>query len=81
MCEAIEGPNEASQLVKQLTRNGAITRETSRTRLIQLGGYDVTRALVQALIDPKNHVRWEAAKALQAIADPVAAPALICPGR
>jgi len=30
-----------------------------------------------ALIDPRTHVRWEAAKALQAIADPVSAPALL----
>lgn len=37
----------------------------------------MTRELVGALLDPRTHVRWEAAKALSAIADPVSAPALM----
>ncbi len=68
---------QVRQLVDQLADEDAVVREKSREQLIQLGGHDVTRAVVMALIDPRTHVRWEAAKVLQAIADPVAAPALM----
>ena len=64
-------------LVAQLADDDAGVREKSRERLIHSGGHEVTRSLVNALIDPRTHVRWEAAKALQAIADPVSAPALV----
>lgn len=66
-----------TRLTRQLADENAVVREQSRNELIQLGGHDVTRALVTALIDPRTQVRWEAAKALQVIADPVAAPALM----
>ena len=65
------------RLTGQLADEDGVVREQSRNELIQRGGHDVTRALVTALIDPRTHVRWEAAKALQVIADPVAAPALM----
>ncbi len=70
-------PNRISRLIDQFASDEPVLRESSREELIELGGTDVTRALVLALIDPQTHVRWEAAKTLQAIADPVAAPALM----
>ena len=51
-------------------------RQTARDELVLLDGHEVTRALVAELIDPRAHVRWEAAKALAAIADPIAAHGL-----
>jgi magnesium transporter len=42
-----------------------------------MGGHDVTRALVRELVDRRQQVRWEAAKALTAIADPLTAPGLM----
>ncbi|MCA9223450.1 MAG: HEAT repeat domain-containing protein [Planctomycetales bacterium] len=77
MNETIEAATETSQLVRQLADADAVVREKARNQLIQLGTSDVTRALLQAVIDPRPHVRWEAAKALQAVADPVAASALM----
>lgn len=69
--------SQVTQWIGQLADGDAVVRQESREQLVQRGGRDVTRALVTALIDPRTHVRWEAAKALQAIADPVAAPALM----
>ncbi len=65
------------RLTGQLADEDGVVRERSRNELIEFGGHDVTRALVTTLIDPRTHIRWEAAKALQVIADPVAAPALM----
>jgi len=64
-------------LVAQLSDDEASMREKSREQLVQLGNHEVTRELVLALIDPRMQVRWEAAKALQAIADPLSAAALM----
>ncbi len=65
------------QLVAQLDNNDGVARGAARDKLVKLGGHDVTRALIFELNDPRRNVRWEAAKALIAIADPVAAPALV----
>ena len=65
------------QLVAQLASKDPVARETSREQLVSIGGLEVTRALVGELTDPRAHVRWEAAKALADIADPVAAPGLM----
>ena len=77
MNEKTDVLSHVSQLIGKLADGDAVVREKSREQLIQLGGHDVTRAVVMALIDPRTHVRWEAAKTLQAIADPVAATALM----
>jgi hypothetical protein len=77
MSENSEALDQISQLVDKLADEDAVVREKAREALIQIGTYDVTRALVLALIDPTTHVRWEAAKVLQAMSDPVSAPALM----
>jgi HEAT repeat protein len=51
-------------------------RETSREGLESLGELALF-PLIDLLNDPDWHVRWEAAKALQSIPDPRAAPALL----
>jgi len=77
MNEQGEVSNEIHRLIEELGDKAPVVREKSREKLIQLGGHNVTRALVIALLDPRTQVRWEAAKSLQAIADPVTAPALM----
>ncbi len=64
-------------LIEELSSKDPVVRGRSRQKLVEIGGHQVTRALVRELIDPRKHVRWEAAKALTAIADPVAAPGLM----
>lgn len=69
--------DEIKRLTEQLGDEDAVVRQQSRHDLIDLGGHDVTRAMIPALIDTRTQVRWEAAKTLLAIADTVAAPALM----
>ncbi len=52
------------------------TRENARLTLTRMGSPAV-EALMEALIDPSWQVRWEAAKSLADIHDPVSAPALV----
>jgi hypothetical protein len=68
--------NRLGELIEQLADENPVTRQSARDELVRLDGHDVTRALVAELIDPRAHVRWEAAKALAAIADPIAAHGL-----
>ncbi len=63
--------------IEDLGSNDPASRQRAREQLVELGGQDVTRALVGELVDPRKQVRWEAAKALIEIADPVSAPALM----
>ena len=51
-------------------------RQQAREALVELGSAAVP-GLLAALGDPRQHVRWEAAKTLEGIADPVAADALV----
>ena len=69
--------NEVERLVAQLASDDAVQRMAARESLVALRSSDVTAALVAELVDPREHVRWEAAQALVALADPVSAPALI----
>lgn len=69
--------NEVERLVAQLASDDAIQRMSARKSLVALRSSDVTAALVAELNDPREHVRWEAAHALVALADPVSAPALV----
>lgn len=65
------------QFIEQLENEQASTRRQARENLVQIGGYDVIRALIYELNDPRRNVRWEATKALSSIADPISAPALV----
>ena len=66
-----------TSLVTGLASSEPVARQQAREKLIRLGGHDVTAALVAESLDPRRQVRWEAVKALAALADPVAAPALL----
>ncbi len=53
-----------------------VARVHAREQLVKIGRA-ATEPLVELLQSPSEHVRWEAAKTLSEIADPMAAPALI----
>jgi HEAT repeat protein len=64
-------------LIAQLSSSDGEVRSRARAALVTLGKPAVA-ALVAMLADHANHVRrWEAAKALSEIADPVTAPELV----
>jgi HEAT repeat protein len=63
-------------LVTDLASDDGSVRENARLSLVGIGGRAVA-ALIDALGDPRRQVRWEAAKALEQIADPKAALALV----
>jgi HEAT repeat protein len=62
-------------LIDALQSKSAADREQARKKLIALG-HAALIPLLHRLKDPREHVRWEAAKALEGIADPAAAEAL-----
>ena len=64
------------ELVAALADKDAVKRMRGREALVQLGSPAVP-CLLTALGDSQQHVRWEAAKALTAIADPSAADRLV----
>ncbi len=64
------------ELVFQLDDPDGLKRARARMELVQVGKPGVP-ALIAALSDPEEHIRWEAAKALQEIRDPQAATALV----
>jgi HEAT repeat protein len=68
---------ETRRLIKELESNDPVEREVARHALVRLGTEEVTAALVAELLDPRQHVRWEAAKALGRLRNPVSAPALL----
>jgi HEAT repeat protein len=68
---------EIPPLIAGLASSDPLTRARSRETLVRIGGSEVSSALMPELSDPREHVRWEAAKALVALRDPVAAPALL----
>ena len=63
-------------LIKQLSDKDGLVREKARLTLVDIGK-ETTLALTKLLTDKDQQTRWEAAKALGAIADPAAIPALI----
>jgi HEAT repeat protein len=63
-------------LIKQLSDKDGQAREKARLTLVNIGK-DVTFPLTELLTAKDKQTRWEAAKALGAIADPVAIPMLI----
>ena len=64
------------QLVAELDSKNGVTRMKARASLVSVGSAAVA-ALCSALDSPKQHVRWEAAKALTSIADPAALDPLV----
>ena len=64
------------RLVGELADRSPATRERAREALVALGTPAVP-LLIQLLSHHKPHVRWEAAKALGGVADPIAATALV----
>jgi HEAT repeat protein len=69
-------PETIGTLVADLGGDDGSVRESARLSLVRLGSPAVA-GLIAALGDAHRRVRWEAAKALEQIADPEAAPALV----
>ena len=65
-----------ASLVDSLASSDGVERHAARERLEEIGGPAVP-FLVRALRSPREHARWEAAKALGKIADASAAEALV----
>lgn len=73
------GTSDARQvegLIEQLANHDGAVRQSARATLIDIG-HPAVPYLVGALRDRDGQVRWEAAKALVSIHDPVAAMALV----
>ena len=68
--------NRIDTLVKQLSDKDGQVREKARLTLVDIGK-EATLPLTALLNAKDQQTRWEAAKALGAIADPAAIPALI----
>jgi len=64
------------ELLAALASPSAVARRKAREALVALGEPAVP-SLIQFLSHRKPHVRWEAAKAIGGIADPIAAFALV----
>ena len=69
-------PTSVSELIAALASPSPGARRKAREALVALGKPAVP-SLVQLLSHRKPHVRWEAAKALGGIADPIVAFALV----
>ena len=67
---------KVSSLIADLAREDPGLRIHAREALVALGDSAI-EALVTTLHDPRQHVRWEAAKTLETIADASTAPALV----
>jgi HEAT repeat protein len=65
-----------ASLIDGLGSKRPTDRKKSREKLVAVGHAAVV-PLLHKLEDPVEHVRWEAAKVLQGIADPAAADALV----
>ncbi|TWU35228.1 hypothetical protein Q31b_53240 [Novipirellula aureliae] len=63
--------------IKELASKDGVVRERARKALVATKGHEVVHALIGELVDPQRQVRWEAAKTLSEIADPVAAIPLV----
>jgi hypothetical protein len=67
---------EMEILIKQLQSKSGSERQRARAALVKIGKPAVAR-LVDLLSDPKEHMRWEACKALGNIEDPDAVIPLV----
>jgi HEAT repeat protein len=68
-------PN-VDQLLTGLASSDAVERQSARNALVAVGSSAVP-GLLAGLDDKRQHVRWEAAKTLVEIADPVASETLV----
>lgn len=69
-------PKNIGSLIAALASKDVQTRQHARERLVA-AGRPAPVPLLEALKDRREMVRWEAAKALQEIADPSAAAAMV----
>ena len=69
-------PTGISERIAALASPSPVARRKAREALVALGKPAVP-SLIQLLSHCKPHARWEAAKALGGIADPIAASALV----
>lgn len=65
-----------ASLIATLNSDDGSTRTHARNSLVKIGTAAVP-SLIQILTDPQDRLRWEAAKALSEIGDPMAASALV----
>ncbi len=65
-----------SELVLRLQSQDGVERQSAREQLVSIAGPAVPE-LIKCLSDPRRQVRWEAAKGLGEIANPIAATALV----
>jgi hypothetical protein len=72
-----ERVKSVAELIELLAESDSSPRVSARYELVRRGDRAVTQALIAELNDPLPHVRWEAAKALGAIADPMTAHSLL----
>lgn len=69
-------PDDIQTLIDELDNPDGLKRRRARISLVTIG-YLAVPALIEVLSDEREHVRWEAGKALGEIGDPAAAPALV----
>ncbi|EMI45596.1 HEAT repeat domain-containing protein [Rhodopirellula sp. SWK7] len=69
--------NTTETSLHDLSSEDGVVRERARKKLVASRGHEVVHALIGELVDPRKRVRWEAAKALAEIGDPVAALPLV----
>jgi hypothetical protein len=74
--DAGNGPITIDMLIGELAEPGGLERHDARLELVEIGQAAVP-ALVETLVDPRDQVRWESAKALSQTGDPAPAPALV----
>ncbi|MFG0262228.1 MAG: HEAT repeat domain-containing protein [Novipirellula sp. JB048] len=63
--------------VRQFASADGTAREKARQSLVEARSLEVIQAVMAELVDPRRQVRWEAAKALSQIGEPVAALSLV----
>ncbi|MDD8016852.1 MAG: HEAT repeat domain-containing protein [Bacteroidota bacterium] len=68
--------NKIESLILELRSKDAVQRTRARNALVKIGKPAVP-VLIELLSDPKEHLRWEAAKALGRINDEASCPALV----
>ncbi len=74
--DARPDPQSITELVKVFKKGNGRERQAAREQLCEMGESAVP-ALIEALRDPEDQVRWEAAKSLTQIPDPRAAEPLV----
>jgi HEAT repeat protein len=70
------GLNKVNDLITKLGNSDGSVRENARLALIDIGK-EAVPGLAETLSSKQEQLRWEAAKTLVSIADPVSVPALI----